>query len=147
MVKRWYEKTVVIVFCKVIFPLTTIIALLFVSQILDRPILFGFMIADFIARLFLCLVFTSTYFVLPNIEGMFWKIFHAKHWKKEEISPNEKYLYIIMAILYGLFYGVLTFISICFFLPMPLIFVIVITMVNGLIFGIPFVLQYETFKI
>jgi hypothetical protein len=147
MAKRLTENGIFILFYRIIFPAVTIIALLFVPRIISMPAVGGNIIADFIIRLFLCFIFCDMYFESLDIEGKIWKFFHIRHWKKEEIASDEKNIYIFMAVLYGLSFGVITYITLYLFLPVQSILMMIIAVLNGFIIGIPCVLQYEAFKI
>jgi hypothetical protein len=143
---NFLSKDSVLIFYKYVMPVITVISLILISQIITRPRLLGSWFLDLVVRIFLCVWFCIGYVRLPNISEKY-KFYPNITPKKSDIGPSGKVFYISLAIFFGILVALMTGWVLRSFLPFLSIYIIPIAILNGLIFLIPLIAQYEVFKV
>lgn len=128
-----------------LLPAVTIFSLLILAQVTSRPRLAGSGFLDFLVRIMACLWLCITYARLPYL-SIKYRPFPGSTSTKADVSSREKVKYICEAIVFGVFFAIMTWGIIDIFLPVfrPIIYLIAV--INGLLFSIPLIAQYEVFK-
>ena len=134
------------IFYMIIMPGITIIGLLFVSQVIPRQRFLGSGIVDIAARILLCLWFCAGYIRMPSLPEKY-RIYPNIIWTKSDITPRAKFVYMGLGIIFGIGISIITWWAIGIFLPIFDNYRIFLAAVNGIIFAIPLMAQYEVFKL
>jgi len=125
-------------------PAITIILLLGISQIIQRPRFLGFYV-DIICRILLCTWFCFGYRGLFPIGKPL--MYPTLEWSKSDLRLWEKVYCISFAILAGVLVSILTWWIIMIFIPIFGRYSLIPAVFNGIIFSIPLIIQYEKFRI
>lgn len=129
-----------------VMPITTILLLLIVSSLINRSDFLNSKFIDIFVRILLCVWFCLGYIRLPDIKK-FYRIYPNIDFKKTDISLFGKVFYILIAILFGVGTTVLTVWIVNVFLPIFSREGYIIAIVNGMIYALPLIMQYEVFKV
>jgi hypothetical protein len=137
---------ILLIFYKAVMPGITILLLIVVSSIINRPDFLDSKYIDIFIRILLCLWFCLGYIRLPDIKK-FYRIYPNIEWKKVDISLSGKIFYLLIAILFGIATTFLTLWMVNVFLPILSQIGFIIAIINGSIYAIPLIMQYEVFKV
>jgi hypothetical protein len=143
---NFLSKDSVLIFYKYVMPGITIISLILISQAITRPRFLDSWLLDLIIRIFLCIWFCVGYSRLPDISEKY-RFYPNITPKKSDIGANQKAFIIVMILFASLLISVTTGWMLRSFLPFTGIFSIPIAILNGLIFLIQLIAQYEVFKV
>jgi hypothetical protein len=132
------------IFYLIIMPIVTVILLLGVSSIIQRPKFMGSFV-DLAIRVLLILWFCTGYILIPRLKK--YRFYPNITWSKADVRPLERIYYIAMAILFGVGITVITRWVLLVFLPIFGDFGVVFAILNGLLYAIPMIAQYQVFKL
>ena len=132
-------------FYRIILPIITVLFLLIVASFVNRPILFKSIIADFIIRALLTIWFCGIYFRVSNLSK--YRIYPNITWTKSDVQSYEKYVYISLIIISGLFLIIITWWVVRIFFPFISNCALPIAILNGVLVTIPAISQYWVFKL
>ncbi len=133
-------------FYRIFLPTILIFSLLVISSIINRPVFLGIKFVDVLVRLLLCAWFGVLYIALPDIKSVY-RLYPNIQFTKADISRSGTIFYIFIAILFGIGTSLVTRWTVVWFLPIYGQVSISIAVINGLIFTIPLIIQYEVFKV
>jgi hypothetical protein len=141
---RFWGKFIVILYGYVL-PVVTIFLLMILAQFDSRPQIYGSWLIDFLARAYLCVWLCIFYVRLPHLSTRY-RLFAGSTTKKTDVSSNERTRFILGVLVLGVIFAFGTRWLVMEFLPIlrPLVYPIAI--LNGCLFSIPLIAQYEIFK-
>jgi hypothetical protein len=132
-------------FYLVFMPCITIILLLIVSSIIERPKLFRAEFPDLIIRFLLIVWFCAFYIRLSRISK--YSIYPNIKRSKSEVGPIEKYYLIGIGLFIGTVCGLITWWMIKMFVPIFGNLIYFVSVVNSLIIMIPIITHYWVLKL
>jgi hypothetical protein len=126
----------------VILPLVIAFSLLFVSNNTARPLFLGSVLLDFLARLWICIMFWAQYAIVCDLER-YRRWFYAG----KIIEPNcsedvvNEIWNLCMGLMGAVYVSLISWWSIRIFLPIVEEYSIMLAILNGLAFFLPMFLQ------
>jgi hypothetical protein len=144
--KKHHVVRLIVVFYKFVMPFITILSLMGISQITQRPKFLGSEFIDFVTRVLLSLWFCFSYVRLPHLRQHY-RFYPNIEWSKSDIHPSARLVYIGIGSAFGVFITIITSWVIRAFIPILSDYSLVLAILNGLIYAIPMALQYEVFKL
>lgn len=127
-----------------VFPSIVVFLLLGVSQFITRSSLLGSAAVDLSIRVLICLWFALGYRRFAHISMHRPTV--VSSWSKVDLDTFEKTFYIYMGIIFGILMALFTWWVIQVFLPIFIQISILLAILNGLIFALPAVANYNVFK-
>lgn len=128
----------------IIFPVTVVSLLLGVATFNNRPRFLGSTGADIIIRIMLVVWFCGLYIRLSRFTSF--SFFTNKKWSKSDMG-REKYIYIVIILLFCIGIGLITWWVTQWFLPNFSSLKILLAILNSIIVFLPMVSQYWLLKL
>lgn len=130
-----------------ILPLVVFVFLLLVSENISRPLFSGSKMLDFVARLWLCLIFSMGYIIVVDLE-------RYKSWfygrkiddSNSKVDNSTIFLNIIMSIIFGVFAALITMWAVRTFLPIFSKVSLIVATINGILYFVPMFCQRKHFR-
>jgi hypothetical protein len=139
------NKTILILYRRIL-PIVTIFILMIASQFDSRPWFFNSLVVDIIIRLFLSIWLSVAYYKLPRLSKDY-RFYSNIIWSKSDLSAFERIFYIAMGVISGILVGIVTYWLLIIFLPTIKDISFFIAIINGFIFGLPLIIQYQALKV
>jgi len=131
---------------KVIMPGLVLVLFLGVSSLTSRPKLAGSMFVDVLARIVISLWLAIAYYRLPD-QAKKYRVYPNIEWKRSDISPAGKLLYVSMALWIAFGVGLVIWWGISVFLPSLKDASLPVAIVSGIIYALPLVARYQVLKL
>jgi hypothetical protein len=130
---------------KYILPAVSVFSLVILAQVTSRHQFMGSGLVDFLVRAYICVWLCMLYVRLPYL-AIKYRLFPGSTTKKSDVTSGEKARFILGVIFLGILFAIGTRWVVMEFLPIlrPLIYPIAI--LNGFLFSIPLIAQYEVCK-
>jgi hypothetical protein len=126
-------------------PGIAILLILVLPQFIVRPQYQGSGIVDFIGRAFLCLWLCRGYISMPNTQAKY-SPFIIFDWSEADMTKTKRVFLIVLVVIYCIAIGFITYWAVGSILPIYSQFLFFIAFINGLIFLVPLLSQYEIFR-
>jgi hypothetical protein len=133
---------------RLVLPLLLCIFLLIVSGNISRPLFLGSKLLDFIARLWLCLIFSMGYIIVSDLERYKSWFYGGKI--SNLTSANDPWamlLNVIMGLMFGIFAALISWWAVRTFLPIFNGIALIVALVNGILFFIPVFSERNRFSL
>lgn len=131
-------------FYKLILPSISIGLFFGASLIIPRQYFLGSKVIDLIIRILLCLWFCYGYLQLPILAKK--RFLPIIEWKKYELFVDEKIFIFFQVILFSFIMSVITWWTIDIFVPILRPYSVIMSILNGFLYLIPLIAQYEKLK-
>jgi hypothetical protein len=135
----------IVILYRYALPAVTIFLLMILAQVDSRQQLFGSGLIDFLARAYICVWLCILYVRLPNLSTRY-RLFKGSTTKKTDVSSDERTRFIFGVLVLGVIFTFGTRWAVMEFLPILQPLVYPIAVLNGCLFSIPLIAQYEVFK-
>ena len=131
-----------------ILPLVVSVLLLLVSENISRPLFSGSKILDFVARLWLCLIFGMGYIIVADLERYkSWFYGQKIDSSASKVDNSTIFWNISLSIMFGVFAALITVWAVRMFLPIFSDVSLILAMLNGILYFAPMFHQRKRFRL
>jgi hypothetical protein len=115
------------------------------SQAIERPLFMGSNLIDLAIRIILCIWFCYGYIQLPFLSRGY-AFLPRTSWSKADVLLEERIFIIVQIVIFSLLMAVVTWWIIQFFVPALEEHSVIIAILNGFLYLVPLLAQYEKYK-